>query len=189
MKNIAAFLIFISFMGATHASSSLDNWGLVGGDSYEVKIDDTVSYTGSKSVLLYSKDVANPRKGYIFQTLKPCPVEDGMLAVSVHVKTEGVNRVGSVLNVSTAIDYVRYEHSSDEISGSSTWTVIRKIIDIPIDCVSVNVGVYLKGHGKVWADDFKIENVENTTPLSKINYKREFNGPDKIEDSGFEDNL
>ena len=189
MRNIIHFVIICGLMNTVSADSGLKYWTTSANENYEVKIDTENSYTGSRSALLYSLDVANPGKGYMFQTLRPCPIEDGVITVSVFLKTEDVNRAGLKISVFTSVDYVRYEHEDDETSGSTSWTLVEKNIDIQIDCEAVNVGVYLKGRGKVWVDNFKVEAVENTESLSKTSYRKEYLDPDKIVSPGFEGDL
>jgi hypothetical protein len=40
------------------------------------------------------------------------------------------------------------------------------VLDVPQDSVAVAFGFFLFGGGEVWADDFKLERVPDTTPLT-----------------------
>ncbi|MCP3927892.1 MAG: hypothetical protein GY705_02190 [Bacteroidetes bacterium] len=186
MKSFVHAVIILGLSSTVSANSKLDNWFQTGGENYDAKIDEEHSATGSNSALLYSLSEDRSGKGQLLQTLWPCPITNGNLEVSVFIKTENVIGAGIAVDVSSTNGVTRYRHQEDEIAGSTTWTNFSKKVLIPFDCRSVNVGVYLKGTGKVWVDDFKLEEIGVEEILSKVSKDDIFTGPDKLKSPGFE---
>ena len=54
------------------------------------------------------------------------------------------------------------------IKGTSDWKKYEIVLDIPPDSKSINYGVLLNGDGKVWFDDFKLEEVDDNVPVTNI---------------------
>ena len=52
------------------------------------------------------------------------------------------------------------------VSGDTEWKRYEIVLDVPGDSVGVAFGFFLSGGGEVWADDFRLERVTDTTPVT-----------------------
>ena len=52
------------------------------------------------------------------------------------------------------------------ITGDTGWKRYEIVLDVPADSTAVAFGFFLFGGGQVWADDFKLERVSESTPVT-----------------------
>ena len=58
--------------------------------------------------------------------------------------------------------------SNRGISGTNDWKEYSVVLDVPKDARNIFIGVLLLGNGQLWADDLKIETVDNTVASTNI---------------------
>ena len=71
------------------------------------------------------------------------------------------------------------------IKGTTDWKKYEIVLDIPSDSKSINYGVLLSGDGKVWFDDFRLEEVDDNVPVTNIMSEKTI--PDKPVNMDFEE--
>ena len=58
------------------------------------------------------------------------------------------------------------------ITGTTDWNKYKIVLDIPSNSKAINYGVLLGGLGKVWFDNLKIEEVDNSVPVTNPRKER-----------------
>lgn len=59
-----------------------------------------------------------------------------------------------------------YNMDDRPVTGSTDWKRYDVVLDVPDNAVGVAFGFFLSGKGEAWADDFKLEIVDNSVPVS-----------------------
>jgi hypothetical protein len=52
------------------------------------------------------------------------------------------------------------------VTGSTGWTRYEIVLDVPPDSVDIAFGFLLTQGGTVWGDNFKLEKVDSTVPVT-----------------------
>ena len=55
---------------------------------------------------------------------------------------------------------------SRPVTGTTGWTRYEIVLDVPSDSVDIAFGFFLAQGGTVWGDNFKLEKVESTVPVT-----------------------
>jgi len=71
-------------------------------------------------------------------------------------------RVDGLSHVVLAFDNM----GSHPVTGTTDWTLYEIVLDVPTDSVAIAFGILLAGSGKVWGDNFKLEKVESSVPVT-----------------------
>ncbi|NCQ12308.1 MAG: hypothetical protein GW809_09255 [Bacteroidetes bacterium] len=93
------------------------------------------------------------------------------LKLSGYIKTEDVEKSSGMW---MRIDGFNQEQlgfdnmKGREIKGNSDWNKYEIVLDIPSNSMSINYGVLLAGNGKVWFDNFQIEEVDKSVETTNI---------------------
>ena len=54
------------------------------------------------------------------------------------------------------------------IKGTTEWKKYEIVLDIPSNSKSINYGLLLGGEGKVWFDNFRLEEVDKNVPVTNL---------------------
>jgi len=52
------------------------------------------------------------------------------------------------------------------IKGTADWQKYDLVLDVPVETYQIVFGVNLRGHGQIWIDDIKLENVGLDVPTT-----------------------
>jgi hypothetical protein len=55
---------------------------------------------------------------------------------------------------------------SRPVTGTTGWTRYEIVLDVPADGVDIAFGFFLAQAGTVWGDNFRLEKVESTVPVT-----------------------
>lgn len=132
----------------------INGWNLSGSytELYELTVDDKVFHTGTKS---------------------------GRIKMSCFLKTEQVTKCGAWLRIDNVSgDTLQFDNmDSRSIHGTTEWNHYSIVLDVPEESASIHFGVLLVGKGKVWADGFRFEEVnekvDSTNMLSQSNLPKQ----------------
>ena len=77
------------------------------------------------------------------------------------LKTEQVTKCGAWLRIDNVSgDTLQFDNmDSRSIHGTTDWNHYSIVLDVPEESASIHFGVLLVGKGKVWADGFRFEEV------------------------------
>ena len=145
---------------------SLKGWQLISSnpDIYKFELDENIFYSGRKSGLLYSKKGAGIGEfATIMQKFQASIYIGKQIKMSCYLKTEQLSRCQAWLQINDSYDDVIMFKSIDNSSlqQNTDWNQYSMILDVPKEGASILFGVQLFGigKGKVWADNFSFEEV------------------------------
>jgi hypothetical protein len=158
------------------AADSIPNGWIKAGShpaEYEMGIDSSTHHGGRASG--YVKAVTKDLHGFgtLMQTAGPAQYLGKRVRLSAFVKSEMVSdwagvwmRVdgpaqGNQPNV-LAFDNMQ----SRPIKGSTDWTRVEIVLDVPGDAKDIAFGILLSRDGEVWLDDVKLEVVPTNVPVT-----------------------
>ena len=142
----------------------INGWNLSGSytELYELTVDDKVFHTGTKSGLLFAKGEANEQQfGTMMQGFQAENYKNKRIKMSCFLKTEKVTKCGAWLRIDNVSgDTLQFDNmDSRSIHGTTDWNHYSIVLDVPEESASIHFGVLLVGKGKVWADGFRFEEV------------------------------
>jgi AraC family transcriptional regulator len=138
---------------------------------YAMEIDDKVFHTGTKSGLLYAKgDAGEGQFGTMMQSFLADMYKGKRIKMSCYLKTEYATKCGAWFRVDNhSGDVIQFDNMDNRsIIGISEWNYYSIVLDVPMESTSIHFGVLLAGQGKVWADGFKFEPVDETVPTTNM---------------------
>lgn len=159
-------------------------WKLSNVIHYGIKQDTTQVINGEASALLQST-TANEQDtvGWFSQSIRASAYRELRVRLSAQVKTENVMDQASL--------FIRIDDSSNQtlvfgsqpVSGTTDWTKLEIVLQVPQDSALITIGTILNGSGNVWLDDLTFEIVDGSVPVTAgIMYKF-----DDLRNSDFED--
>ncbi|MEK5206933.1 MULTISPECIES: AraC family transcriptional regulator [unclassified Psychrobacillus] len=142
----------------------INGWNLSGSytELYELTVDDKVFHTGTKSGLLFARGEANEQQfGTMMQGFQAENYKNKRIKMSCFLKTEQVTKCGAWLRIDNVSgDTLQFDNmDSRSIHGTTDWNHYSIVLDVPEESASIHFGVLLVGKGKVWADGFRFEEV------------------------------
>ncbi|WP_102707960.1 helix-turn-helix domain-containing protein [Terribacillus saccharophilus] len=149
-------------------------WILSGSDphNYEMGNDYKQVHQGKASGYLMSKTVIGADEfATMMQQFKAANYVGKRLQLTCFIKTENVQSFASMwMRVdNTSDDIVQFDNMSNRpIQGTTNWTRYRIVLDVPDNSAAISFGVILSGKGKVWADGFRFEEVDESVPTTNI---------------------
>lgn len=160
----------------------INGWNLSGSytELYDLTVDDKVFHTGTKSGLLFAKGEANEQQfGTMMQGFQAENYKNKRIKMSCFLKTEQVTKCGAWLRIDNVSgDTLQFDNmDSRSIHGTTDWNHYSIVLDVPEESASIHFGVLLVGKGKVWADGFRFEEVnekvDSTNMLSQDNLPKQ----------------
>ncbi len=168
----AALSFCLSCLGIALAQSEVPTGWVVAGSApkdYEFARDATTAANGKYSASIVAKPNASPTGfGTLMQIFDADNYRGGRWKLSGYLKTAGVTRAQMWMRVDGPDHKVlSFDNMGDRpVTGTSGWTRYAIVLDVPPDSVDIAFGFLLIQAGTVWADDFKIEKVDSTVPVT-----------------------
>jgi len=136
---------------------------------YRVAVADREAHDGRRSLRLESA-AANPDEGYVTQVVKANRYRGKRIRLSAWLKTESAAATGLWLSCNDEQWFVLNADMMDgrQVRGTTPFTRYDLVIDVPEKAMEVRFGARLQGTGKVWIDDFRLDEVERSTPLTGL---------------------
>jgi serine/threonine protein kinase len=135
-------------------------------DEYEHGLDRTYSARGAAA---YIKSRAAEANGIalLAQLIEPAPFAGKRVRVTAMLRSSGVRSGGLMFEVGSESGFGAGNAGNLPLSGSNEWGRHAVVFDVPGDAVSLAIGFALAGPGTVWADNFSIDVVDASTPLTR----------------------
>ncbi|MDJ0288373.1 MULTISPECIES: helix-turn-helix domain-containing protein [Bacillus] len=152
---------------------AVPGWGLSGSHPhmYEMGVDTAEFHTGKQSGVLSSKEgVQEGQFATMMQGFQAKEYVGKRLKLSAFLKTENVSSAGIWMRVDDGKgDTVQFDNMQNRpVTDSTEWNQYAIVLDIPTRSESIHFGVLLSGHGTVWADGFRFEEVDEKTPTTNM---------------------
>jgi hypothetical protein len=130
---------------------------------------DTSGADGTKSAFAKAKPSAAPTGfGTLMQMIAADDYRGGRWKLTARMRTNDAVRAQMWMRVDgpdrkpQAFDNME----SRPVTGDTDWRTYEIVLDVPGDALGIAFGFFLNGGGQVWADDFKLERVPATTPVT-----------------------
>ena len=187
MKTFLVSLLLLFMCEMSISDTTLHNWNANSVTGIDSGLDKVVYYSGNTSAYIYSDKDHHSQKYKMWQSIIPCPVQSKIYRISAHLKTANVKRSGMSVTIYGRDGRTIYEDISDETYGTTPWTLFEKIIELPKNCFALNVGFYLIGKGKVWADEFDLVPAKEHEEANAYSSYHEYTERINILSGGFEE--
>jgi len=155
---------------------------------YEMSIDNSVYQNGHSCAYIKSKSPKENEFGTLMQTISAENYLDKRLRLSGYVKSEDIKGWSGIWMRIDAENNQKLEFDNMQdraIKGTTDWRKYEIVLDVPSNSKTINYGVLLGGEGKVWFDNFKIEEVDKNVRVT--NFMKENNLPNKPINLDFEE--
>ena len=169
-------IVITTFLIANSNYQMPNGWFPAGSNpsEYEMGIDNSNFQNGYSSAYIKSKSPNKKEFGTLMQTISAENYLGKRLQLSGHVKSENVNgwsglwmRIDGSNNQQLGFDNMQ----GRSIKGTTDWQKYKIVLDVPANSKSINYGVLLGGIGKVWFDNFKLEEVDESVPVTNLTKK------------------
>ena len=169
-------IIVTTFIIANNSNKIPDGWFPAGSNpsEYEMGIDNSNFQNGNSCAYIKSKSPKKEEFGTLMQTISAENYLGKRLQLSGHVKSENVKgwsglwmRIDGSNNQQLGFDNMQ----GRSIKGTKDWQKYKIVLDVPANSKSINYGVLLGGIGKVWFDNFKLEEVDESEPVTNLTKK------------------
>lgn len=134
---------------------------------YTVGVDLTAKRDGKPSGFLMAT-VEKP-KGYgaLRQDVTPGAFRGKRVRYSVYLKTVGTTDLASPLfAVISASETRTYSLEKTPIRGDTDWQRYEFVADVPADALQIMIGASIRGSGKIYVNDAKLEVVGSEVPVT-----------------------
>lgn len=158
-------------------AQEVKGWFLSGSHpwKYNYAIDEKVFHSGNRSGVLYSIESADEGEfGTMMQSFLADEYKGKRLKMSCYLKSENAHKCAAWCRVDNAAgDSIQFDNMDNRaILGTTDWNYYTIVLDVPEESDSIHFGVLLIGSGKVWADGFSFEVVDEKTPLTNMEIQK-----------------
>lgn len=152
-----------------HAAEPPSEWSIAGSAPTEYEFSHVApGSSGKYSAMIASKSSSARGFGTLMQTISAEDYRGGRWRLSADMKTEQAGRAQMWMRVdgdnrkTLAFDNM----DSRPVSGTTDWKRYQIVLDVPSDSIDIAFGFFLMQSGKVWADNFKLEKVDASVPVT-----------------------
>ncbi len=134
---------------------------------YEFARDGTTAASGKFSASISAKSGANGF-GTLMQVIDADNYRGARWKLSGYLKTNDARRAQMWMRVDGSDHKVVSFDNMDSrpVTGTTGWTRYDIVLDVPADSVDIAFGFFLAQAGTVWGDNFRLEKVTSTVPVT-----------------------
>jgi hypothetical protein len=166
----ASLLVLFATLSLSASAAAPAGWMVAGNAPKDYDFGtDVQSADGSKSAFIKAKpSAAGSGFGTLMQMVSADEYRGGRWKLSARMRTEDAIKAQMWMRVDGPDSAMYAFDNMDDrpVSGDTEWKRYEIVLDVPGDSVGVAFGFFLSGGGEVWADDFKLERVTDTTPVT-----------------------
>jgi len=161
--------------GGVTIVDGLPGWWHAGSNptAFEVAVDRRVTHGGRASARLRSVAPVPAGFGSLLQVASASRYRGKRVRLSAWLKTAAVTRhAGLWFRVDGPDQDPQHALAFDAMAnhptwGTTDWHRCDLVFDVAPEAADVAFGVHLSGPGTIWADDFKIEVVDRSVPITR----------------------
>lgn len=149
-------------------------WGFTNSDAYAAETDYSVHFSGAASLRLSSRSEEPNGPSSVGQVIRADAYRGKRVKLAGHLSTMNVRgwaglwfRIDSADGRVLAFDNMGAADRS--LRGNTSWKESSLVLDVPEEADAMYFGTALVGAGTVWMDSFRIEVVDEDTPLTARN--------------------
>lgn len=164
--------LFVSFVSVTSVLADVPAGWIIAGSAakdYEFARDGTTAASGKFSASITAKSDASANGfGTLMQMIDADNYRGARWKLSGYLKTSDATRAQMWMRVDGPDrKIVSFDNmDSRPVTGTTGWTRYEIVLDVPSDSVDIAFGFFLAQAGTVWGDNFKLEKVESTVPVT-----------------------
>lgn len=134
--------------------------------SYQVE---KINENGNFMMSLYATKKSVDGFGTIMQKILADEYRGKRIRYTATIKTENAEKCGLWMRTDHEVskEILAMDNMSDRpIRGTTKWQKYSVVLDIPQEGGLIAYGVLLEGTGKIWIDDYSIEEVDHKVPTT-----------------------
>ena len=164
--------LVLSWVGLASVMADVPAGWVVAGSApkdYEFARDGTTAASGKFSASITAKSGASANGfGTLMQMVDADNYRGALWRLSGYMKTGDAGRAQMWMRVDGPDRKILSFENMDSrpVAGTTDWTRYDIVLDVPADSVDIAFGFFLAQAGTVWGDDFKLEKVVSTVPLT-----------------------
>jgi hypothetical protein len=138
--------------------------------AYEVVLDGTVKHGGKSSCRIQSKDSPPENaSAFLTQAFRAKEYRGKRVRLSGYIRAEGFDgeaRMGMLVFNEEAL--LARDHMRDDraVTGATDWRKVEIVLHAPEGSEAIQIYLEVRGKGKVWFDDLKLEPVGKDAKLT-----------------------
>ena len=119
-------------------------------------------------------DLGNERFACLMQSIDADSYRGTTVSLTASIRAEAANvgtiwmRVDGEPGSTLRFDNMLQREENGAIYGTSGWIERSVVLDVPVEASSIHFGFFLKGYGKVWARNFRLETVAHGTRTTEM---------------------
>lgn len=189
IASVAVFGALATCLSAVNAAPPA-GWFVAGSapKDYEFGTDATAERTGGKAAYIKSIGSSSSGFGTLMQNVSPERYAGSRVRLSAWMRTSEAGRAQMWLRVDGADRGILGFDNMDArpLTGTTEWRRYEIVLDVPAAARNIAFGFFLFGAGTVWADDFALEVVDPSVPLTALG-PQEATTPREPANASFED--
>lgn len=163
-------LVVLAGLALSASAAAPAGWMIAGSTPKDYDFGTEVQTAdGGKSAFIKAKAGTSPSGfGTLMQMFNAEQYRGGRWKLSARLRTEDATKAQMWMRIDGPERAMYGFDNMDDrpVSGDTAWKRYEIVLDVPGDSVAVAFGFFLFGGGEVWADDFKLERVTESTPLT-----------------------
>lgn len=165
---ISVMLVFVC-SPILPAAETPAEWNVAGSAPTEYEFSHVApGSSGKYSAMIAAKTESARGFGTLMQTISADNYRGARWRLSAEMKTEKASRAQMWMRVDGEDRKVLAFDNMDSrpVSGTTDWKRYDIVLDVPQGSVDIAFGFFLAQGGKVWADNFKLEKVDASVPVT-----------------------
>lgn len=137
-------------------------------DSYRLGIDGATAHDGKSSGHITARGIAPAGFATFLQAIAASSYLGKRVRFSAFVKSRGVTGGAQLwLRVDGNGGTMAFDNMSNRaVTGTTNWTPVSVVLDVPGDAAGLALGFLLQGGGEAWIDDASLEVVGSDVPTT-----------------------
>lgn len=160
----------LSCLGMASAQAEAPaGWHIAGSTPADYEFSQTAAASNGKyGSLIAAKSSTARGFGTLMQTIAADDYRGARWRLSAYMKTEEAARAQMWMRVDgSETKLLAFDNmDSRAVTGTTDWKKYEIVLDVPSGSIDIAFGYFLAGGGKVWADNFKLEKVDASVPVT-----------------------
>jgi hypothetical protein len=169
-KSRLSLSLVLACLGMANAQAEAPaGWHIAGSTPADYEFSQTATASSGKYGSLIAAKSGEARGfGTLMQTISADDYRGARWRLSGYLKTEQAVRAQMWMRVDGTEGKVLAFDNMDSraVTGTTEWKRYEIVLDVPAGSIDIAFGYFLAGGGKVWGDNFKLEKVDATVPVT-----------------------
>ena len=168
---LQAALLTVLMAAAPAGAEPIKGWFVTGSKpaEYDFGKEHVAGSAGAYSAFIHAKLAKPTGFGTLMQEIAADNYRGKRLRLSARLKSADANRAQLWMRIDgpdRGKSLAFYNMDDRPVTGTTDWKRYEVVLDVADNAVGVAFGFFLDGKGETWADDFKLEVVDNSVPAS-----------------------